>query len=378
MRPIKVLDLRDTHEIGGPGKTILETYKAIDANRFQLHLGVFLVDGEKDDSPFITAARAMGMPVHVIRSAHPYDPRLIGRVASLARSIDADIVHAHEAKSDVIVYLASWFHRAPIMTTLHGWIGNSAKQRVLIGLDKRVVQRFDLVLAVSGQIMRDMHAAGMRNARLQVMHNAIVVERYARTGTSGYLRELLGLDVPKPIMTAIGRLSLEKGHADLIEALGLVAARGGDIRLVLAGDGPERGSLEAKVDALGLRDRVFFAGYIQQPPRLIEEIDLMVLPSHTEGLPNAALEALVMDVPVLATRVGGTPEVITDGETGRLVEAKAPEALADGIMDFLENRRGWQQMATRGRTMVERDFNFTRRTRALEAMYTQLATERVS
>src|SRR5262245_66308326 len=116
VRPIKVLDLRDTHEIGGPGKTILETYRAIDATRFQVHLGVFLLDDEGESSPFINAARECGMPVHVIRSSHPYDPRLVWRVASLARSIGADIIHAHEAKSDVIAYLSSWLHRVPTMT----------------------------------------------------------------------------------------------------------------------------------------------------------------------------------------------------------------------------------------------------------------------
>lgn len=378
MPPVNVLDLRDTHEIGGPGKTILETYRAIDQTQFRLHLGVFLIDGEDEASPFISAARASGMPVHLIRGAHPYDPRLIWRVATLARSIRADIVHAHELKSDVVGYLASWLYRAPLMTTLHGWIGNSTKQRWLNTLDRQVVQRFDLVVAVSGQIMRDMQAAGMRSSRLQLLHNAIVVERYARTNRGGYLRELLGRDLDGPVMAAIGRLSFEKGHADLIEAMAIVTKRSGRIHLVLAGDGPERARLEALVDTRGLRTRVFFAGYIQQPPRLIEEIDLLVLPSHTEGLPNAALEALVMDVPVLATRVGGTPEVITDGQTGRLVDARAPEALANGIMEFLADPEAWRLMAARGRAMVERDFNFSRRTRALEAMYLQLAKRRPS
>jgi glycosyltransferase involved in cell wall biosynthesis len=378
VRPINVLDLRDTSEIGGPGKTILETYRAIDATRFQVHLGVFLLDSEAESSPFIKAAREYGMPVHVIRSTHPYDPRLVWRVASLARSIGADIIHAHEAKSDVIAYLSSWLHRVPTMTTLHGWIGNSVKQRLLIAMDKHVVQRFDLVVAVSTQIMRDMNVAGMRDSRLQLMHNAIVVERYGRTGEGGYLQELTGRQLEGPVLGCVGRLSFEKGHADLIEAVGIVAARGGRATVVLAGDGPERRNLEAKADALQLRDQVFCVGYIPRPERLIEEIDLMVLPSHTEGLPNAALEALAMNVPVLATRVGGTPEVITDGETGRLVDAKSPAALANGIMDFLANRAEWKQMADRGRAMVERDFDFMRRTRKLETMYTDLASRRPS
>ena len=103
----------------------------------------------------------------------------------------------------------------------------------------------------------------------------------------------------------------------------------------------------------------------------------MVLPSHTEGLPNAVLEAHAMEVPVLATRVGGTPEVITDNETGRLVPSHAPDALADGIIDFVHNPEPWRRMATAGRLMVERQFDFKARTRRLETIYAELVAGRV-
>ncbi|MGH6692215.1 MAG: glycosyltransferase family 4 protein, partial [Gammaproteobacteria bacterium] len=123
MRPLNVLDLRDTHEIGGPGKTILETFRAIDPAAFTLHLGVFLTRRERDDSPFVAAARAARMPVHLIRGYNQYDPRMIWQVARLVKALRIDIVHAHEVKSDVLTYLASKVHRVPIVTTLHGWFG---------------------------------------------------------------------------------------------------------------------------------------------------------------------------------------------------------------------------------------------------------------
>jgi len=104
----------------------------------------------------------------------------------------------------------------------------------------------------------------------------------------------------------------------------------------------------------------------------LEESDLFVLPSHTEGLPNAALEALLMEVPVLATSVGGTPEVVIDGQTGRLVPPRSPADLARQIMDFVGHRTAWKDMALRGRAMVEREFSFEERTRKLEAVYSTL------
>jgi len=373
VRPLNVLDLRDTHEIGGPGKTILETFREIDIDRFRLHLGVFLTRHEGADTPFIRAARQYGMPVHVIRGFNQYDPRLIWRVAGLVKALDIDIVHAHEVKSDVIAYLSSRLHRVPIVTTLHGWIGNSVRQRVFIALDRRIVRRFDRVIAVSNGIRDEALATGLAAGSVRLVHNAIVLERYRRTGARGFLASLIGRTPSGPVVASIGRLSAEKGHADLIAALGLVVARGHKVCAVLAGDGPEQPKLREMIRALGLDDSVHLPGYVSHPERLLEETDLMVLPSHTEGLPNAALEALAMEVPVLATRVGGTPEVITDGETGRLVDARSPQALAEGIAAFLTDPVPWKRMAKAGRSMVERQFDFQARTRRMETIYAELA-----
>lgn len=377
MRPVKVLHLRDTHEIGGPGKTILETHRAIDRGRFQLHLGVFLRHSEPEDSPFVVEARRCGMPIHFIKGGHAYDVRMIGQVIDLVRDCQIDIVHAHEVKSDVIAYLAARFHPVPIVTTLHGWIGNSVKDRLFIKLDKRIVRGFDRVIAVSRRIEEELLVAGVPGKKLRMLHNAIVLERYRRTGLRGVLAEAIGRPVASPVIASIGRLSPEKGHSDLVDAIGIVISRGQKVSLVLIGDGPERPNLLQQIKALGLQEVVHLPGYIQEPQRLLEEIDLMVLPSHTEGLPNAALEALLMEVPVLATRVGGTPEVITDRETGRLVPAHSPDELAAGILEFLSAPESWKRMALEGKEMVRTNFDFQARTRKLQAIYDETLRELV-
>jgi len=371
MRTIKILHLRDTYEIGGPGKTILETFRAIDRERFRLHLGVFVEHGDSGDSPFTIEARRLGFPVHFVRGRHSYDPTMIRNVCNLVKALQIDIVHAHEVKSDVIAYLASRFCPVAIMTTLHGWIGNGLKDQALIALDKRIVRKFDRVIAVSRQIERELLVAGVSKENLRLLHNAIVVEKYQRTGIRGALHEVLGRHVDRPVIASVGRLSAEKGHADLIDAISLVKQSGHIVSLVVIGDGPERPKLVRQIQLLGLEEVVHMLGYIQAPQRLLEEVDLMVLPSHTEGLPNAALEALLMEVPVLATRVGGTPEVITDGETGRLVSPHSPHDLAAGILEFLNSPELWKQMALRGRDVVKTCFDFQARTRRLEAIYSQ-------
>jgi glycosyltransferase involved in cell wall biosynthesis len=299
---------------------------------------------------------------------------LVWRTASLVRRLDIDIVHAHEVKSDVISYLASFLVRTRLMTTLHGWIGNSPKQRLFTALDKRVVGRFDRVIVVSALMRDEMAAAGVGNGHLRLVHNGIVLNRYRRTGTK-LLSDLIGQPLSGPVLSSIGRLSLEKGHADLIDAVAIVRSRGHRVSVILVGDGPERGRLLDRIRERQLEGTVHLPGYLDQPQRVLEETDLAVLPSHTEGLPNAALEAMAMGVPVLATRVGGTPEVITDGITGRLVPARSPAALAEAIEDFICRPAPWASMAGAARDVVEREFDFAARTRRMEDIYTELLDE---
>jgi glycosyltransferase involved in cell wall biosynthesis len=374
-RKITVLDLRDTTEIGGPGKTIIETFNAIDSRRFNLHLGVFATRQETNDTPFIKAARDAGMPVHMLRGYNQYDPTLVWRIVSLIKRLNVDIVHAHEVKSDVLSWLAARLRHVPIMTTLHGWIGNAPKQRLLNSLDRRVVRGFERVVVVSQQMWDQVAGDGYRPGQLCLLHNAIVIDKYRRTGQAGLLAAGFGLPLERPVLSCIGRLSAEKGQADLIEALALVRKRGAQATLLLAGDGAARRALEAQVRALNLEQSVRFLGYVDRPQDVLEASDLSVLPSHTEGLPNAALEAMAMEVPLLATRVGGTPEVVVDGETGVLVEPKSPVQLAEGILDFIADSGRWRRMADRARERVERQFNFDVRTRSLEQIYEAMVME---
>jgi glycosyltransferase involved in cell wall biosynthesis len=258
---------------------------------------------------------------------------------------------------------------------MHGWIANSTKQRIFTTLDKRIVRGFDRVIAVSQEIFDALASNGVPVGKLRLLHNAIVAERYVRTGRKGAIAELIGRTVSNPVIASVGRLSPEKGHADLLAALALVRDAGHKFTMVFIGDGPERKGLLDRAAVLGLSSSVHLPGYIREPQALLEEVDLMVLPSHTEGLPNAALEALLMEVPVLATSVGGTPEVIMDGETGRLVPPRSPERLAGGILEFLAAPESWKRMAVRGREVVKANFAFEARTRKLEAIYDEMMKE---
>ena len=373
---INVLHLRDTFEIGGPGKTILETFSHIDRNRFEIHIGVFKTRSEDALSPFIKEARRRGIPLHLIESSHQYSPAVILSLLRVMKGMKCDILHTHETKSDLLGLIASRIRRVPVVTTLHGWIGNTRKERFMIALDKMVVRGFDRVIAVSKGMKASLVEAGFDSSRVCLLHNCIVTGKYRNTGQKGYLSEKTGKTLKRPVIGSVGRLSREKGHKDFIEAISIVLGRGYDADFVLIGDGPERENLAASIDRLGLDRNVHFAGYLSDMQLVFQDLDLMVLPSHTEGLPNVVLESLMMGVPVIATDVGGTSDIISDYESGVLVAPGRPDLLACKIVEFLEDAGRFRRMSEKGRTAVETNFNFAARTVRLERIYEELASKK--
>ena len=370
---INILHLRDTTEIGGPGKTILETFAHIDGKRFSMHLGVFLTGSESDDSAFIGEARGRGFNLHIVRSFHQYSPAIVYTLVRLIRELDIHILHTHEKKSDILGYAAACWAGIPVMATLHGWIRNNFKQRVFTVADRWVLKRHDALIAVSEEMKKKLVRDGTDPGIIHVLYNSILTERYRRNGCRGYLAEVAGRPTPKPIIGTVGRLSLEKGHKDFIAAVDIVVRKGYECSFVIVGDGPEMPRLREMITSRDLESRVFLTGYLRDPVRVYEDLDLMVLPSYTEGLPNVVLEAMAMEVPVIATWVGGTPEVIEDGENGILIPPASPEAIDDAVEEFLIKPDRYYSMVQSGKRIVETKFDFRERTRKLETIYEAIA-----
>jgi len=373
---INVLHLRDTTEIGGPGKTILETFAHIDGKRFAMHLGVFLTRSEVDDSAFIGEARRRGVNLSIVRSIHQYSPAIVGTLVRLIRELNIDILHTHEKKSDILGFVAARWAGIPVVATLHGWIRNDLKQKVFAVVDRWVIKRYDALIAVSEEMKNKIVRDGADPAMIHVLYNSILIDRYRRNGCRGYLSEVAGRPTSKPIVGTVGRLSPEKGHKDFIAAVAIVVRKGYKGSFFIVGDGPEMPHLREMIASHGLESRVFLTGYLRDPVRVYEDLDLMVLPSYTEGLPNVVLEAMAMEVPVIATRVGGTPEVIEDGENGILVPPGSPEDIARAMEEFLKKPDRYFAMVQSGKRTVETKFDFRERTRNLEAIYETIARKR--
>jgi glycosyltransferase involved in cell wall biosynthesis len=256
------------------------------------------------------------------------------------------------------------------VTTVHGWIANDARGRVYRTLDKALLRQFDRVIFVSGAIRRLVPRWWIDDRRARVLYNALVLESYGAQYVNA-ARRGCGDDGRINILK-VGRLSPEKGHGLLLDAFHRVARAEPRLQLLIVGTGPLEAQLREQVQRLELRDQVQFLGFVSDMPPLYARADLIVQSSFTEGLPNVILEGAYLRVPMLATRVGGTDEVMGEGIGGELIEPGSVEELERGLRRFLDDPARFAAMAERAPQRIREHFSFAARTDALSRIYEEL------
>jgi glycosyltransferase involved in cell wall biosynthesis len=370
-RPIRVLHLRDSPWVDGPGRTILETATGIDRARADYHVGAFVADPGATH-PLVEALRARGLPVHPIADRGGVGREMVDGLLELIDALQVDVLHTSEFRSNVLALLCRRRRRGlRIVSTAHGWIANDLRGRVYCLADRVLLQRFDRVILVSHAMRRRLPAWWVADRRVCVLHNALVTESYGHQM----------LDTPRRLIDPrgavrllnVGRLSPEKGQALLLQAVARLLPDYPGLVVWFAGTGPLRGDLEAEAQRVGLDARVRFLGYVADMPTLYADVDLVVQSSLTEGLPNVMLEVAYLGVPVVATDVGGTAEVIEHGVSGWLVRPGSVQALEDGLRAFLREPAVHVAMAARGRQRIESEFEFGHRTERQMRLYEEVA-----
>lgn len=286
--------------------------------------------------------------------------------------LKTDVLLCHGYKADIVGQWATRRAGIPVVAVSRGWTGESRRVRLYEAIDRIVLRWMDLVVCVSEAQAAKVRAAGVGPERVKVIANAIHGGRFAipNSAARAELEQMLGGSCRRIVMAA-GRLSPEKGFQVLVEAAAHIEDR--SVGFLLFGEGALRQEIEQKIERHGLSDRFVLAGFRSDLDRLIPCVDLVVLPSFTEGMPNVALEALAAGVPVVATAVGGIPEVV-DRACGRLVPSGNPAALADAIQDVLADDDVRRQMGHRGQDRIRRCFTFE----AQAEQYVQLLDELVA
>ena len=303
---------------GGPERQMLGLANSLidDAS------SVFISFSEKDRCrAFLSVCRQQGFAGIALKNDTPrLCVRRAGRSPSTSSRVEADVLLCHGYKSNLIGRLAARRCGIPVVAVARGWTAESLKVRVYEQIDRWHLRFMDHVVAVSSAQAEKVRKAGVPSDRLTMIANAIDPDRFAdldpryRGKLDRYFR-----GKRSRIVGAAGRLSPEKGFDVLVEAAARVIDIDPTVGFVLFGDGPCKPALVELISALGLTGSVVIAGFRNDLDRFIAQLDLFVLPSYTEGLPNVVLEACAAGVPVVATAVGGTPEVIEDGVSGFLV-----------------------------------------------------------
>jgi len=374
-QPARLLYLRDTLTVCGPGKTILNTWKTIDRNRYQLTIVATRPEpGGRNaliDAALAQHATAIPMPI-----GRGIDLIAVARVVRLLREHRIDVLQTHDAQTRRIGVIAAALTGVRHITSVHGWIFNDRKERAAKWLDARLIRQADAVIAVSDRLKQELEAAGVPPQRITVLRNAILLRDYAVAGTAESVRREFGIRDDQPVISIVGRLSLEKGHETFLQAASSIAKSHPDLRCLIVGDGPLEHTLRQRVQELGLTAQVVFTGHRSQLADIYAATDVLVISSLTEGIPNVLLEAFAHGKPAVATSVGGVPEVLEEGRTGWLVDVGDHQAIARHVVRLLDAPELRAKMGATARATIEQQFSFESRTKALETLYDRITHAR--
>jgi glycosyltransferase involved in cell wall biosynthesis len=356
-----VLAVIDSYRLTGPARQLLDLRHCAGV---AITMAVF--QRQRSPTPLLLAARHLNVPTCVVPDRFPGDPRTVVAFARLVAGMGMDILQTHGYKANVLAALVTARIRRPWIAFMHGETWENPKVRAYSMMQRVAVRRANLVVVVSHQMARAVEAQGVPQAKLRVVHNACLIEPLANGPPAAWSADAA------PIVGVVARLSYEKGVDLALVAHRLVTHRWPGARLWVVGDGLEQAALMRRAERLGIAPSVEWLGYQEDLGQLYRRMALLLIPSRSEGLPNVALEAMAYGIPVVATAVGGVPEVVSNGRTGFLVSPGDPDGLASRVIDLLGDPALRRRLGRAARDEVVARFSPEARRRALERLYEEV------
>jgi glycosyltransferase involved in cell wall biosynthesis len=371
---IRVLTVITRLELGGAQRVALYTASHLDRQLFESGLAWGPGDVLDDEARGLADLTRFEI-ADLVRPISPAsDFKALAALRSSIRRFRPQVVHTHSSKAGVLGRLAARLERVPVVVhTVHGFgftpLQSVVKRAAFLRAEKLAARWTNHFVAVSRvNFDRGVELGLWRKAQASVIRAGIDLEHFREHGDGGGARRRLGVPQGAPLVTQVGNFKPQKAPLDFIRAAARIAVARPDVRFVMVGDGPLRGAAEAMAAELGVADRVVFCGWWDDIRELLAATSVSVLSSRHEGLPCAVVESLAAGVPVVATAVDGTPEVVRPGINGELVAPADPTALADAVLAILgddERRRTMAAAATDGLDEFDRDHMV----RKLEELY---------
>src|SRR5215831_613678 len=377
--PIRILKFLTMFAVGGTERQFVYLAKGLDKSRFDIRVGCLSKRGE-----FLKDIEAMNLPVAEYPINSLYSPRMLQRQWGFARDLrrqNIRLVHAYGFYPNVFSVPAARFAGCITIASVRD-TGVFTSQIKLKTLSQRTAcQLADRVVANSSAVRNWLVSLGVHQNHIDVIPNGIAVnERLARSRDFG-IRHELGIDPKVPVIAVISRLNPGKGIEYLLKAAVIVREQFPEARFLIVGgsyfDPAYKPSLELLARKLNVADRVLFTGERNDIQQLLQEVNISVLPSLSEGLSNSLLESMAAGLPVIATNVGGNPEIVQDGKTGFLVAARDETALSDAILRMLRSPEMRERFGYAGYERVRTHFSLAATVRKTEELYTMLLEERM-
>lgn len=324
-------------------------------------------------SPLHLRADEAGLPVLPLRIRSDLDIISVVKLARKMRRWRCRLVHCHDAHSAAVGSAAASLAGVPLRVI---------SRRVSFPLKKNIFSRrkytkkIDAIIAISESVKKTLIEAGIPPGTIETIPSGIDLSPYEERVSKDHLRRELHLAAEDFLVGTIGHLSEDKSHETFIRAAGILRKRAPRIKLIIAGKGPLEKELKRTAEKIQVEGSVFFLGFRGDVPQILSSLDVFVLPSLQEGLGSIILDAMASRLPVVASNVGGIPEVVVNRETGILVPADDPDSLAEAVLRLYENRDMARKFGARGREIVRQNYSVESMAERVIQLYDKLAEKK--
>ena len=353
--PVKVLVVMEASTVTGPVKNLFQFVEWVRENAEQkIEFRIATYVRGANSNKFTEAGDARGIPVTVIPEQKRFDTGVVDGLRQVITGFSPDILQTHNVKSNFLVRLSGLWKRQPWLAFHHGYTATNKKDQLFNVLNRWSMRRASHAVTVCEPFRRHIIGIGVPPERVTVLHNTVKPFTPLSAEDRRAVRAGLGIGDSERMLLTVGRLSFEKGHRDLIQSFAKVASRDARARLIIVGDGPERSKIEEDATRLGIMDKLRLTGHQSNVAPYYGAADIFVLPSHSEGSPNALLEGMAAGLPCVATSVGGVPEIASDQKTGLIVAPHNIDAFAQAVEQVLADEAFAARLGNAGQEDVLR------------------------